>query len=227
MAEGLRVVIAEDNYLVREGTRQLLQASGQVEVVAAVGTAEELLHAVERLRPDAVIADIRMPPGHHMEGIEAAHAVRSRHPEIGVVVLSQHADEAYAFQLLKNGTAGLAYLLKERVGDLSELLRALREVVAGRSVIDPQVVETLVARRTRLNQTPLSELSPRELHVLREMAQGKTNAAIAHELALSESSVEKHVYTIFSKLGLTEEPQVHRRVAAVLTFLREAGRQEV
>jgi len=223
----LRVVIAEDNYLVREGTRQLLQASGEVEVVAAVGTAEELLHAVERLRPDAVIADIRMPPGHHMEGIEAAHAIRARYPEIGVVVLSQHADEAYAFQLLKNGSSGLAYLLKERVGDLSELLRALQEVVAGRSVIDPQVVETLVARRTRLNQTPLSELSPRELDVLREMAQGKTNGAIARDLALSESSVEKHVYTIFSKLGLTEEPQVHRRVAAVLTFLREAGRQEI
>lgn len=227
MTELLRVVIAEDNYLVREGTRQLLHASGQVEVVAAVGTAEELLHAVERLHPDAVIADIRMPPGHHMEGIEAAHAIRAQHPEMGVVVLSQHADEAYAFQLLKDGTAGLAYLLKERVGDLSELLRALREVVAGRSVIDPQVVETLVARRTRLNQTPLSDLSPRELDVLREMAQGKANAAIAKNLALSESSVEKHVYTIFSKLGLTEEPEVHRRVAAVLTFLREAGRQEV
>jgi len=225
--ETLRVVIAEDNYLVREGTRQLLQASGQVEVVAAVGTAQELLHAVERLRPHAVIADIRMPPGHHMEGIEAAHAIRVRHPEVGVVILSQHADEAYAFQLLKNGTASLAYLLKERVGDLNEILRALREVVAGRSVIDPQVVETLVARRTRLNQTPLSELSPRELDVLRGMAQGKTNAAISKDLALSESSVEKHVYTIFSKLGLTEEPQVHRRVAAVLTFLREAGRQEV
>ena len=143
-----------------------------------------------------------------------------------MVVLSQHADEAYAFHLLKNGTAGLAYLLKERVGDLGELLRALREVIAGRSVIDPEVVETLIARRTRLNQTPLSELSSRELDVLGEMAQGKTNAGIARDLALSESSVEKHVYTIFSKLGLTEEPQVHRRVAAVLTFLRETGRQE-
>jgi DNA-binding NarL/FixJ family response regulator len=225
--EPLRVVIAEDNYLVREGTRQLLQASGEVEIVAAVGTAVELLHAVERLRPNAVIADIRMPPGHHMEGIEAAHAIRARQTGVGVVVLSQHADEAYAFELLKDGTAGLAYLLKERVGDLSELLRALREVVAGRSVIDPQVVEILVARRTRLLQTPLNRLSLRELDVLREMAQGKTNAAIAQALALSESAVEKHAYTIFSKLGLTEEPQVHRRVAAVLAFLREAGRQEV
>src|SRR5579859_4372995 len=199
MAEPLRIVIAEDNYLVREGTRQLLQASRQVDVVAAVGTADELRHAVERLQPDAVIADIRMPPGHQMEGIEAAHAIRAGHPEIGVVVLSQHADEAYAFHLLKNGTSGLAYLLKERVGDLSELLRALREVVAGRSVIDPEVVELLVARRTRLANSPLGDLSPRELDVLREMAQGKTNVAIGEELSLSESSVEKHVYTIFSK----------------------------
>jgi DNA-binding NarL/FixJ family response regulator len=221
------VIIAEDNYLVREGTRQLLQTSGEVEVIATVGSSEELLHAVDRLRPDAVIADIRMPPHHHMEGIEAAHRIRERHPNIGVVVLSQHSDEAYAFELLKDGTAGLAYLLKERVGDLSELLRALREVVAGRSAIDPQVVETLVARRTRITSSPLNSLTTRELEVLREMAQGKTNAAIGQALALSESSVEKHVYTIFSKLQLTEEPHVHRRVAAVLTFLKEAAREEV
>lgn len=221
------MIIAEDNYLVREGTRQLLQTSGEVEVIAAVGSSEELLHAVDRLRPDAVIADIRMPPHHHMEGIAAAHRIRERHPNIGVVVLSQHSDEAYAFELLKDGTAGLAYLLKERVGDLSELLRALREVVAGRSAIDPQVVETLVARRTRITSSPLNSLTTRELEVLREMAQGKTNAAIGQALALSESSVEKHVYTIFSKLQLTEEPHVHRRVAAVLTFLKEAAREEV
>lgn len=211
----------------REGTRQLLQASGDVEVVAAVGTADELLRAVDRLSPDAVIADNRMPPGHHMEGIEAAHKIRERHPQIGVVILSQHADEAYAFQLLKNGTAGLAYLLKERLGDVTELERALREVVAGRSVIDPQVVETLVARRSRISSSPVSSLTPRELDVLRQMAQGRTNVAIGQELSLSESSVEKHVYTIFSKLELTEEPHMHRRVAAVLTYLREAGREEV
>lgn len=227
MGEPLRVIIAEDNYLVREGTRQLLQTSGAVEVIATVGSAEELLHAVDRLRPDAVIADIRMPPHHHMEGIESAHRIRERHPNIGVVVLSQHSDEAYAFELLKDGTAGLAYLLKERVGDLSELLRALCEVVAGRSAIDPQVVETLVARRTRITSSPLNSLTARELDVLGEMAQGKTNAAIGQALALSESSVEKHVYTIFSKLQLTEEPHVHRRVAAVLTFLKEAAREEV
>ena len=126
MSRSLRVVIAEDNYLVREGTRRLLEDSNEVEVVAAVGTADELLDAVDRLAPDAVLTDIRMPPGHDMEGIHAAHQIRARHPQVGVVVLSQHADEAYAFQLLKDGTAGLAYLLKERVGDTDELLRALR-----------------------------------------------------------------------------------------------------
>jgi DNA-binding NarL/FixJ family response regulator len=219
------VIIAEDNYLVREGTRRLLEDSGEVEVVAAVGTAAELLDAVRRLRPHAVITDIRMPPEHRMEGIEAAHAIRATSPDVGVAVLSHHADEAYAFELLKNGTGGLAYLLKERVGDLDDLLRALREVVAGRSVIDPLVVETLVARRVRLQQTALERLTGREMDVLREMAQGKTNSAIAEALSLSESSIEKYVNTIFSKLDLTEEVQVHRRVAAVLTFLRDTDRE--
>jgi DNA-binding NarL/FixJ family response regulator len=221
MAEPLRVVIAEDNYLVREGTRRLLEDSGEVHVVAAVGSAEELLDAVDRLRPAAVLTDIRMPPGHDMEGIAAAHEIRARHPEVGVVVLSQHADAAYAFELLKGGTAGMAYLLKERVGDLDELLRALRETIAGRSVIDPVVVESLLALRGRLAQSPLTTLTPRETDVLREMAQGKTNAAVAEALSISESAVEKYANAIFSKLGLSEERQVHRRVAAVLTFLRE------
>ena len=218
----LRVVIAEDNYLVREGTRQLLEATGDVEVVAAVGSANELLDAVERLRPDAVLTDIRMPPGHHMEGIDAAHAIRARHPSVGVVVLSQHADEAYAFALLRDGAAGLAYLLKERIGDRSELLRALRETVAGRSAIDPTIVDALVGRRVRLTGSPLRALNPRETEVLSQMAQGKTTAAIAQALSLSESAVEKHINAIFSKLSLSEEPQIHRRVAAVLTYLRDS-----
>jgi DNA-binding NarL/FixJ family response regulator len=221
MPDRLRIVIAEDNYLVREGMRQLLESSGDVQVLAAVSTADDLLDAVSRLQPDAVITDIRMPPGHHMEGIEAALAIRAAHPQVGVVVLSQHADEAYAFQLLREGTAGLAYLLKERIGDRSELLRALHETVAGRSVIDPIVVEALVGRKARLATSRLRELSARELDVLRQMAQGKTNPAIAEALALSGSAIEKHINAIFSKLGLSEEPQVHRRVAAVLTFLRE------
>jgi DNA-binding NarL/FixJ family response regulator len=221
MPDLLRVVIAEDNYLVREGTRRLLEDSAEVTVLAAVGTAIELLDAVERLRPQAVLTEIRMPPGHHTEGIDAAHAIRAGHPEVGVVVLSQHADEAYAFQLFQHGTAGLAYLLKERVGDLDELLRALKDVVAGRSVIDSQIVELLVAHRARAADSPVSRVSPRELEVLRQMAQGKSNGAIAQALVLSESAVEKHVNAIFSKLGVSEEPQVHRRVAAVLTYLRD------
>jgi DNA-binding NarL/FixJ family response regulator len=219
----LRVVIAEDNYLVREGTRRLLEDSGACDVIAAVGSADELLDAVSRLRPDAVVTDIRMPPGHHMEGIDAAHAIRRSHPGVGVLVLSQHADQAYAFELFKDGTSGLAYLLKDRVGELEELLHALREVVAGRSVIDPEVVEALVASRARIADSPVSRLTPRELDVLGAMAQGKANAGIAQALFLSESSVEKHVNSIFAKLGLSREPQLHRRVAAVLAYLREAG----
>lgn len=217
----LRVVLAEDHYLVREGTCRLLEASGDVEVLAAVGTATELLDAVERLRPDAVISDIRMPPGHQMEGIDAAHRIRREHPEVGVVILSQHADEAYAFALLRDGAEGLAYLLKDRVGDLDELLRALRDVVAGRSSIDARVVAALVSRRTRLAESPVADLSPRELNVLRQMAQGKSNAGIGEALFLSASAIEKRVNSIFGKLGLAAEPQVHRRVSAVVTFLRD------
>jgi DNA-binding NarL/FixJ family response regulator len=173
MAEPMRVIIAEDNYLVREGTRRLLEDSGEVDVIAAVGTAGELLDAVRRFEPDVVLTDIRMPPGHHMEGIDAAHAIRAGHPAIGVAVLSQHTDESYALALFRDGTSGLAYLLKDRLGDLEELIRALRAVMAGGSVIDPQVVEALVARRSRTAQSPLGTLTPRELDVLRVMAQGR------------------------------------------------------
>jgi len=222
MPDRLRIVIADDNYLVREGTRRLLEDSGEIEVIAAVGTPGELLDAVDRLKPAAVIADIRMPPAHNMEGIEAAHAIRAKHPKIGVLVLSQHADEAYAFQLLKDGTAGLAYLLKERVGDMDELIRALRATVGGGSVIDPVVVEALLARQWRLARSPLRELTPREMDVLREIAEGKTNAAIAGSLGVSESAVEKYANGVFSKLGLSEEHNVHRRVAAALAYLRES-----
>jgi DNA-binding NarL/FixJ family response regulator len=215
------VVIAEDNYLVREGTRRVLEETNEVQVIAAVGTAAELIDAVSRLHPDAVITDIRMPPGHQMEGITAAHDIRATHPNVGVVVLSQHAAGAYAFELLKNGTSGLAYLLKDRVADPDELVRALREVVAGRSVIDPKVVEELVNRSGRLRASPLHELSRREIEVLGEMAQGKTNGAIGSSLHLSESAVEKYVSAIFLKLGLTEESHLHRRVGAVLAFLHD------
>lgn len=218
MARAMRVVIAEDNYLVREGTRRLLVDTGTVDVIAAVGTAEELHVAVRRTSPDAVITDIRMPPGHHMEGIAAARAIRAEHPSIGVVVLSQHTDETYAFELLRDGTAGLAYLLKDRLGDVRELLHALAAVTTGGSVIDPVVVDALVSRHTRTTQSALSALTSRELDVLREMAQGKTNAGIEESLHLSTSTIEKHVNSIFAKLQLSEAP-VHRRVAAVLAFL--------
>jgi DNA-binding NarL/FixJ family response regulator len=198
----------------------LLESSGQVEVVATVGDGTELLARVTELKPDAVMTDIRMPPGHHMEGIEAAHRIRAEHPDVGVVVLSQHADESYAFELLKNGTAGLAYLLKDRVGDLDELLRALRDVVAGRSAIDARVVDALVNRRQRRERSGLDDLTPRENDVLREMAQGKSNPGIAAALVLSDSAVEKHVSSILGKLGHRDEEGVHRRVAAVLAFLQ-------
>ena len=227
----IRIVIADDNYLVREGTRRLLEDSGEVTVLAAVGSAPELLDAVRRNRPEAVLTDIRMPQSGAadggsapaMEGIDAAHAIKQTAPGVGVVILSQYADESYAFELFRTGTAGLAYLLKDRVGDLRQLLGALREVIAGGSVIDPQVVDALVSRRARLQASQLARLTPRELDVLREMAQGHGNAGIAQALYLSESSVEKHVNAIFAKLDLASEQQVHRRVAAVLTFLRDAS----
>ena len=217
----MRVVIAEDHYLVREGTRRILEDSG-VTVIAAVGNAVELLDAVDRLRPDAVITDIRMPPGHHTEGLAAAHEIQTRFPSVGVVVLSQHANEQYAFTLFQHGTEGRAYLLKERVGDVDELIRALQEVVAGRSVIDPRIVEVLVRSHTKTAESPLATLTGRELDVLGKMAQGKSNRAIAESLALAESTVEKHVNAVFAKLALGVEDSLHRRVAAVLTFLRHA-----
>jgi DNA-binding NarL/FixJ family response regulator len=219
------VVIAEDNYLVREGTRQLLEIGGAVQVTAAVGTAVELLAAVAADPPDAVVTDIRMPPGHRLEGITAALEIRRRHREVGVVVLSNHADDEYALQLFADGTAGLAYLLKERVGDRAELLRAITETAAGRSVIDPVVVESLVRRRISEERdgtaSALSTLTPRERTVLDQMAAGLSNTAIAERLHLSRSAIEKHVSAIFTKLGLVDEPATHRRVAAVVTYLAD------
>jgi DNA-binding NarL/FixJ family response regulator len=217
----VKVVIADDHYLVREGTRRLLESSGSVEVVAAVENTAALLDAVDRLRPDAVITDIRMPPTNQMEGIEAAHEIRSRHPLVGVVVLSQYVNALYAFELFRGGTAGLAYLLKDRVGDLEELLRALHAVATGGSVIDPSVVEGLLAGRQQPARSLLATLTPRELEVLSEMAQGKSNAAMSESLCVSPSAVEKHINAIFGKLLLSpEDGAQHRRVAAVLTFLR-------
>jgi DNA-binding NarL/FixJ family response regulator len=219
----LRVAIADDHYLVREGTRHALE-DGDLEVVASVGTAIELEAAVAALEPDAVVTDIRMPPTHRTEGIEAALRIRGTYARIGVVVLSQYAEATYAVELLGAGTAGLAYLLKDRVGDPRQLVHAVREVARGGSVVDPDVVTMLVAANVQRQRSPVALLTDRERQVLACVAQGRTNAAIAEELALSESSIEKHATAIFSKLGLQDEPQTHRRVAAVLTYLRDAGR---
>jgi DNA-binding NarL/FixJ family response regulator len=219
----LRLVFAEDNYLVREGTAALLSSVEDLEIVATVGDLDALMAAVEDLQPDLVLTDIRMPPTHSTEGIEAARRIRSAHPNMGVVVLSQYAEEEYAYELLKDGAAGLGYLLKERVADLGELVRALREVAKGGSVLDPRVVEGLVSRKQRASHSPLGSLTEREREVLAQMAEGKNNAAIARSLFLTERAVEKHINSLFHKLGLSEEPDVHRRVMAVLAFLREGG----
>ena len=218
----LRVVLAEDNKVYREGVRAVIEFGGEFEVVGAVDRADALLECVDQLEPDAVITDIRMPPTHHMEGIEAAHEIRRRHPHIGILVLSQHADDSYAFELLKDGTAGFGYLLKERIGDDDgAITRALKEVIAGRSVIDPEVVDGLVSRQTTARSSPLHRLTDRERDVLGLMAQGKTNDAIAEALHLHRATVEKHINSIFLALDLAEEKQVNKRVSAVLLFLRD------
>jgi len=219
----VRIVFAEDNYLVREGTASLLAGVDEIDLVAAVEDLPGLLAAVEEVAPEAVLTDIRMPPTNTMEGIDAARRIRAEHPGVGVVVLSQYAEEEYAYELLKDGAAGLGYLLKERVADVDELVRALTEVARGGSVLDPKVVEALVARKDRMARSPLAQLTEREREVLSEMAQGKNNAAIAASLFLTERAVEKHINSLFHKLGLTEETEGHRRVLAVLAFLREEG----
>lgn len=214
----LRVVFAEDDYLVREGTAALLAQSPELEVVALAQDLDGLVEAVRRSRPDVVLTDIRMPPTWTTEGIEAARRIRQEHPRVGVVVLSQYAEDAYAVDLLKEGAGGLGYLLKGRISQLDQVVAALHAVAEGGSVIDPKVVEALVARRPA-GHDPLSELAPRELDVLREMAAGKSNQAIARTLFLSERAVEKNINAVFTKLGLGHEPDVNRRVRAVLAFL--------
>jgi len=217
----LRIVLAEDNYLIREGTTALLGELEDVEVVAAATDLPSLLEAVDRLKPDVVLTDIRMPPGQAREGIDAAKKIRAKHPEIGVLVLSQYADDEYAHDLLKDGATGLGYLLKERVSNIEELGLALKEVARGGTVLEPRIVEGLVKRKEKADRSPLARLTDGEGKVLAQMAQGKTNAAIAKALFLSERAVEKNIGLLFQKLDLSEEPEVHRRVMAVLAFLRE------
>ncbi len=219
----IRLVLAEDHYLVREGVRRLLETHPDLEVAAVCGDLDSLLAAVEAEEPDVVVTDIRMPPHGIDEGIQAAERLRETHADVGVVVLSQYSQPSYALALFESGTARRAYLLKERVEDLDQLVAAIRAVAEGGSVIDPKVVEALVAEKTRTEHSPLRDLTPRERDVLREMAEGKNNAAIAQTLFLTERSVEKVIHSIFLKLGLAWETSVHKRVKAVIVYLAAGG----
>jgi len=214
----IRVVMAEDDFLIREGVKELLASHEDVDVVATCSDLDSLVEAVEREKPDVVLTDIRMPPTKTDEGVRAAERFRSTAPDTAVLVLSQYDEPEYALALLEGGAQGRGYLLKQRVADLDQLVGAIREVARGGSVIDPKIVEGLVAARSRAG-SPLEQLTARESEVLGEMAQGKSNAAIAAGLVLTERAIERHINSIFSKLGLTAEPDVHRRVKAVLMFL--------
>ena len=219
----IRVLLAEDNLLVREGVRTLIAASPDLELVAVCEDFDSVMRAMEEAAPDVVLTDIRMPPTGTDEGIRIAETLRASHPDTGVVVLSQYAEPAYAIALLEHGSQGRGYLLKERLSDADELTSAIRTVADGGSVIDPKVIDVLVAARSRDRSSPLARLTPREREVLSEMAQGGSNHAIATALFLTERAVEKHINSIFSKLALTDVPDVHRRVKAVLLFLSDEG----
>ena len=219
----LRVVFADDNYLVRVGVSTLLSDGDEIELITAVEDADALIRAVAEHQPDAVLTDIRMPPTHTIEGIEAAKRIRADYPDTGVVVLSQFADDDYAFELLENGVGGLGYLLKERVADREELVRALQEVARGGSALDPKVIEALLARKSHEEPSALLGLSHPELEVLQQMATGRNNHTIAQNLYMSERAVEKHIGSIFQKLGLVDEREGNRRIMAVLAFLEATG----
>jgi DNA-binding NarL/FixJ family response regulator len=219
----IKVILAEDSYLVREGVRRLLEHEPDIDLVAVCEDYDSLLEVIAGTEPDVLLTDIRMPPTGTDEGVRAAERLRRLRPDAGVVLLSQYADPAYALAFLEGGTEGRAYLLKERVADLDQLLAAIREVARGGSVIDPKVVEALVAARSRNAQSPLARLTPREREVLALLAEGRSNAAVADGLVLSERAVEKHINSIFAKLGLPEARDAHRRVKAVLLFLADQG----
>jgi DNA-binding NarL/FixJ family response regulator len=224
----LRVALAEDSYIVREGLEQLLGNDDEIEVLASCADMPSLLAAVEADPPDVVLTDIRMPPDGEDAGIQIASRLRETNPEIGVVVLSQYSEPGFVLRLLDSGSEGRAYLLKERIADRSELTRAIRAVAAGGSVIDPKIVEVLVQARSRAESSPLAEMTPRELDVLAAVAEGKSNAAVAEELVLSKRAIEKHINAIFLKLGLTyseDAAQISKRVKAALIFLTESEPQ--
>ncbi len=216
----MRVVVADDSVLLREGLVHILTAQG-FEVVGQAGTADELLLKVRSYNPDVAIIDIRMPPTHTDEGLRAAREIRQRHPSVAVLVLSQYVELGYAMDLLSESTEGVGYLLKDRVSNVAEFTESLKRVAAGGSALDPAVVSQLVGLRREDN--PLAELTPREREVLDLMAQGRSNHGIAEALVVTEHSVEKHVRNIFSKLGIRADTDGHRRVLAVLTYLRAGG----
>jgi len=222
----IRIVLADDSFIVREGMRELLQSVDELDLVATCSDLDSLRAAIDRERPEVVLTDIRMPPTNTDEGIRMADELRRSQPSIGVVVLSQYADAEYALALLDKGAAGRAYLLKERVSDLDQLVNAIREVARGGSVVDSKVIENLIAVRSRSKPSALADLTPRELEVLASVAEGKNNAAIAAGLHLTGGAIEKHISSIFSKLGLSEENDVHRRVKATLIFLAEGREAE-
>jgi DNA-binding NarL/FixJ family response regulator len=213
----VRVVVADDAVILREGLARLLAEAG-FEIAGLAADAEELLALVERTRPQVAIIDIRMPPTHTDEGLRAAHAIRERHPDVGILVLSQHVRASYALELLAQGSAGVGYLLKERVSDLGELAASVERIAGGGSVLDPQVVEQLVERR-RHGDEPLDRLTDREREVLALMAEGRSNRAIAERLVVTEHTIEKHVKNIFATLRLPPSPDDHRRVLAVVSYL--------
>jgi DNA-binding NarL/FixJ family response regulator len=213
----MRVVIADDAVLFREGLGRVLEAGG-IQVAAQAGDAERLLTLVRADPPDAVVVDIRMPPTHTREGLDAAQRIRAEHPQVGVLVLSQYVEPHHAVQLLEDGVSGVGYLLKDRVANVGEVVEAVRRVAGGGSVIDPEVVAQLVGRRRTRN--PIQELTERERQVLALMAEGRSNQAICERLFLSPKTVEAHVHSIFTRLDLPATPDDHRRVLAVLAFLR-------
>lgn len=221
----MQVIIADDDVIVLAGVRGLLETFDDVTVTASCATLDELLKAVDESPPDVVLTDIRMPPGHSTEGIDAARRLQDTHPHVGVVVLSQFVDPQLAFAVLENGASGRGYLLKEHVADAEHLVQALRSVAHGGSFIDARVLDALVAARRSGPGTELARLTDRESEVLGQMAEGRTNASIGERLFIGDRAVEKHISAIFSKLDLNDEPTRHKRVAAVVTYLAEESRR--
>jgi DNA-binding NarL/FixJ family response regulator len=213
----VRVVVGEDQAFVREGIVRVLQDGG-FEVAGTAADARDLIRMADACGPDVIITDIQMPPDHADDGLRAALAIRAARPGVGVLILSQFLEDAYAFKLVADGAQGVGYLLKEKVGDLRTFTNAVRRVAEGGSVLDPDVVARLVGRKRKA--TPLDDLTPRERQVLALIAEGRSNAGIAHELVVTVAAVERHVTNIFDKLGLPQSPEVHRRVLAVLAYLR-------